>query len=68
MYVCIEGGVVRGVRGWFTHLFHKFSNFHKPSKEPGSEAVGSIGVRAEKDENLGINNQQFTGGDRKRER
>lgn len=40
------------------------SSFQKPSKKPGD----SVGVRVKKDETLGINHHQFTGGYRKCER
>lgn len=44
--------------------FTSSSSFQKPSKKPGD----SVGVRVKKDETLGINHHQFTGGDRKCER
>lgn len=51
--MCVSGagggvGVVKGGGGWLIHYSTSSSSFWKLAEEPGSEAGGSVGVRARK--------------------
>lgn len=70
MHVVCEGACGHGTGRWkLAHIYSpSSSSFWKPPKEPGSEVGSSVGVRAKKDETLGIKHHRFTGGDRKCEK